>query len=106
MSHVLQTFDRARTDGAAVKTHLRLGLAAVLLAGGCASAPEPAQPDVHATVHKSPNDTREYRSLTLPNRLKVLLVSDPNTDKAAASLVVQRGSFHEPEDRPGIAHFL
>ena len=57
-------------------------------------------------VRKSPNDSRDYRYLELPNELRVLLVSDPETDLAAASLVVFRGSMHEPDDRVGIAHFL
>ena len=59
-----------------------------------------------ATVRKSPNDNREYRYLVLSNKLKVLLVSDTEADKAAAALSVYRGSFHEPDDRPGLAHFL
>ena len=31
------------------------------------------------TPPKSPNDDREYRHITLPNKLQVLLVSDPTT---------------------------
>jgi secreted Zn-dependent insulinase-like peptidase len=57
-------------------------------------------------IRKSPNDAREYRYQVLENGLRVLLVSDPDTDKAAASLVVFRGSYHEPEAYPGLAHFL
>ena len=58
------------------------------------------------TIRKSPNDDRDYRYLTLANGLRVLLVSDKDTDKAAASLVALRGSIHEPQDYPGLAHFL
>jgi secreted Zn-dependent insulinase-like peptidase len=57
-------------------------------------------------IVKSPNDHRSYRYLTLDNSLQVLLVSDPDADKAAASLVVFRGSYHEPSGFPGLAHFL
>jgi insulysin len=57
-------------------------------------------------IRKSPNDDRDYRYVTLDNGLQVLLVSDPTTDKAAASLVVFRGSYHEPAEYPGLAHFL
>ena len=60
----------------------------------------------YVTPRKSPNDRRDYRYLTLDNQLKVLLVSDPETDKSAAALSVYRGSFHEPDSRPGLAHFL
>jgi len=57
-------------------------------------------------VAKSPNDDRDYRYLVLDNKLRVLLVSDPETDKAAASLTVLRGSYDEPPEYPGLAHFL
>lgn len=60
----------------------------------------------NATIHKSPNDTREYQSFTLNNQLRVLVISDPDSTKAAASLDVNVGSGANPEDRPGLAHFL
>lgn len=58
------------------------------------------------TVIQSPNDQREYRSLTLDNGLNVILVSDSDGDKAAASLAVNVGSGDDPKDRQGLAHFL
>jgi insulysin len=58
------------------------------------------------TVVKSPNDQRQYESFVLPNQLKVLLVSDPSTDKAAAALDVFVGSNSDPQRWPGLAHFL
>lgn len=57
-------------------------------------------------IEKSPNDTRDYRYLELANGLKVVLISDEKADKAAASLTVFRGSFDDPSDRLGLAHFL
>ena len=51
-------------------------------------------------------DDREYRYLHLPNELKVILISDMEADKAAASLSVSVGSAQDPEDREGLAHFL
>ena len=51
-------------------------------------------------------DTRSYRIITLENGLTALLVSDPDTDKAAASLDVNIGSFAEPTRALGLAHFL
>lgn len=54
----------------------------------------------------SPLDTRTYRSLTLQNQLRVLLVSDSASDKAAASLDVSVGNFSDPNELPGLAHFL
>lgn len=57
-------------------------------------------------VYRSPNDNRQYRALTLENGLHVLLVSDLDTDKSAASLNVHVGSFQNPPEREGLAHFL
>ncbi|MCI0510839.1 secreted Zn-dependent insulinase-like peptidase [Chromohalobacter marismortui] len=54
----------------------------------------------------SPNDMRHYRALTLDNGLEVLLVSDPQADKAAAAMNVAVGSMSNPDDVPGLAHFL
>jgi insulysin len=54
----------------------------------------------------SKNDPRSYRYLVLPNGLRVILVSDPKADKAAAALSVSVGSFSDPEEIPGLAHFL
>lgn len=59
-----------------------------------------------AEVVKSPNDDRSYESLELDNGLKVLLISDPETDKAAAALDVNVGNGSDPESREGLAHFL
>jgi insulysin len=58
------------------------------------------------TVVKSPNDQRQYESFVLANQLRVLLVSDPSTDKAAAALDVFVGSTSDPQRWPGLAHFL
>lgn len=57
-------------------------------------------------IHQSRSDHRKYRHLTLANGLQVLLISDPEADKSAASLSVNFGSFQNPEDRQGLAHFL
>ena len=57
-------------------------------------------------IEKSASDQRSYRSFTLENQLQVLVISDPETDKAAASLDIDVGSADNPVERPGIAHFL
>ena len=64
----------------------------------------PVQAD--SSIVKSPNDQRLYRSFSLPNQMKVLVISDPEADKAAASLDVNAGSNANPEGREGLAHFL
>mmetsp|Transcript_23631 Transcript_23631/g.37719 ORF Transcript_23631/g.37719 Transcript_23631/m.37719 type:complete len:1069 (+) Transcript_23631:271-3477(+) len=57
-------------------------------------------------VEISRTDLRSYRPVTLGNKLEVLLVSDPKTDKAAAAMDVYVGHFSDPHDVPGLAHFL
>ncbi len=57
-------------------------------------------------IIQSQNDKRQYQAFTLGNGLKVLIISDSETKKAAASLDVFVGSASDPEDRAGLAHFL
>ncbi|MDP0589791.1 MAG: insulinase family protein [Candidatus Endonucleobacter bathymodioli] len=57
-------------------------------------------------IVKSPADPRDYRHVTLPSGLRVLLISDPDTDKAAVAVDVGVGSYDDPNSRLGLAHFL
>ncbi|PXX88757.1 peptidase M16 [Marinobacter vulgaris] len=58
------------------------------------------------TPVKSPNDDNQYRYVQLDNQLRVLLISAPDSDKAAASMNVAVGSGDDPADREGLSHFL
>lgn len=57
-------------------------------------------------IHKSDLDDRQYRAVTLPNRMKMLLVSDTLSRKAAVAMNVSVGYSSDPEDFPGLAHLL
>ncbi|XP_004300711.1 PREDICTED: insulin-degrading enzyme-like [Fragaria vesca subsp. vesca] len=72
-------------------------------------------------VIKSPNDKKLYRLITLENGLTALLLHDPDiypqpghtlkggafqTKKAAAAMFVGMGSFSDPPEAQGLAHFL
>ncbi|XVF07225.1 hypothetical protein REPUB_Repub06bG0120200 [Reevesia pubescens] len=57
-------------------------------------------------IIKPRTDKREYRRIILSNSLQVLLISDPDTDKCAASMNVGVGSFCDPDGLEGLAHFL
>jgi len=105
-------------------------LAALLFAGllaGCAtepgeapagdeaaaSAPMDVPPPIAAPDAPPPEaprrpaiDERDYAFARLDNGLDALLISDPEADKAAAALSVATGSFADPADRQGLAHFL
>ena len=61
--------------------------------------------EIYNDIIVSVEDKRQYRGLLLKNGLKVLLVSDPTTDKSAAALDVHVGHLSDPPDLPGLAHF-
>lgn len=75
-------------------------LTPITLTACVTTSQSPVQP------HQSPNDDRQYRLLTLDNQLQVLLISDPSSPKAAASLDVNVGHGDNPPEREGLAHFL
>ncbi|CAH0553954.1 unnamed protein product [Brassicogethes aeneus] len=56
-------------------------------------------------ITKSQEDKRSYRGLELANNMKILLVSDPNTDKSAAAMDVNVGYLSDPKGIYGLAHF-
>ncbi|XP_020273588.1 insulin-degrading enzyme-like 2 [Asparagus officinalis] len=57
-------------------------------------------------IFKPRIDKHEYRRIVISNSLEALLISDPDTDKAAASMVVSVGYFSDPDGLEGLAHFL
>lgn len=58
------------------------------------------------TIRKSDKDTRQYQAIRLDNGMTVLLVSDPQAVKSLSALVVPVGSLEDPDDHPGLAHYL
>ena len=81
------------------------------------------------SIIKSPTDLKDYKLIQLENGLKALLISDTTYDlkkldqeelevengatnsqtglkKSAASLRIEVGSYSDPEELPGLAHFL
>ena len=57
-------------------------------------------------ITKSANDLREYYYEKLDNDLKLLVVSDPKAQRAAAAVDVYVGSSAEQDEFLGLAHFL
>lgn len=74
----------------------------LLLIAYCAAP----QADLSQLPVKASTDHSEYRHLVLDNDLRVVLLSDPDLNKSSASLVAGVGSYNDPEDRAGLAHFL
>ena len=91
---------------------LRLGGVAcsvILIFTGALTACEPVGSDLAGaggSVVSSPNDSRAYRLIALENDMEVMLVSDPAAEKSAAALSIGVGAASDPEDYPGMAHYL
>ncbi|RMX66733.1 hypothetical protein DD238_003016 [Peronospora effusa] len=51
-------------------------------------------------------DERKYETFFLSNSLQVLVISDPKTEKSAAAMDIHVGHQSDPEELPGLAHFL
>ncbi len=49
---------------------------------------------------------RKSTKIRLSNGLEAYLVSDPGVDQSAAALAVEAGSWSDPAEYPGMAHFL
>lgn len=49
---------------------------------------------------------RKTAKISLSNGLQAYLISDPKAEQSAASLAVQVGSWSNPQEFPGMAHFL
>jgi len=49
---------------------------------------------------------RSVGKIVLKNGLQVFLISDPGIDQSAAGLAVESGSWQDPAEYPGMAHFL
>ena len=57
-------------------------------------------------IIKSSNDNRIYKNIILPNKLEALLIYDPDINTGAACMTVHVGHYNDPDDYPGLAHFL
>mmetsp|Transcript_11745 Transcript_11745/g.25855 ORF Transcript_11745/g.25855 Transcript_11745/m.25855 type:complete len:1265 (-) Transcript_11745:355-4149(-) len=69
------------------------------------AAPDPVA-IAQEIMDKPKGDSRTYMVTTFANGLEVLAVEDQNSLSSALAVSVQSGSFDDPEDFPGLAHFL
>jgi insulysin len=49
---------------------------------------------------------RKVEKIRLKNGINAYLISDPETKQSAAGLAVEAGSWQDPKEYPGMAHFL
>ncbi|KAL1507929.1 hypothetical protein AB1Y20_007533 [Prymnesium parvum] len=69
------------------------------------ATPAPPRAPQRFAVASSPLDRRLYRALRLPNGLHAFLCSDGAEARAAAAVNVHVGSYADPDEWPGLAHF-
>ena len=62
-------------------------------------------PSIIKSIEKSKSDKFDCLIKILPNGIKALLVSDPDSDKSSAALAVNVGSLTDSPDELGLAHF-
>ncbi|KAI5152334.1 insulysin [Enteropsectra breve] len=51
-------------------------------------------------------DSNQYKALILDNGVKALLISNPEFTKSSCAVSVGIGSYNDPHEHPGLAHFL
>ncbi|KTW26034.1 hypothetical protein T552_03303 [Pneumocystis carinii B80] len=56
-------------------------------------------------IKKPDTDPSSYKLIELTNRLRVLLISNPDTLRSGAALDVKVGHYSDPDGIPGVAHF-
>jgi insulysin len=57
-------------------------------------------------IYTSKIDKKSYRFLELPNKLKILIIEDNTLNYASAAMNVNTGSWNDPDEFEGLAHFL
>ncbi|MCH8529465.1 MAG: insulinase family protein [Saccharospirillum sp.] len=83
-----------------------VGVVAALASAGVFVWKGPAPAINASNITVSPYEERVFHAYELNNGLSVLLVSDPESEKAAAAMNVSVGSWSDPDDIQGMAHFL
>lgn len=57
-------------------------------------------------IKKSPNDNRDYVFEKLKNGCEIMAIYSPTVSFSIASLLVQVGTYNDPDNYEGLAHFL
>lgn len=57
-------------------------------------------------IHTPSLQSRKTSKIRLSNNLEAWIISDPEAEQSAGALLVNVGSWHDPIEYPGTAHFL
>jgi hypothetical protein len=90
------------TAATAEKRNQRAFFALRAIATAAAQRLEESSSSSAVIIEKSPADLRDYRYLTLENGMHVALVSDKESDSAAACLTLNVGHMQDPADLAGM----
>ncbi|MYA16903.1 MAG: hypothetical protein F4Z28_09105 [Gammaproteobacteria bacterium] len=66
----------------------------------------PVEPPPPVEPIKSPNDKRDTATSCCRTTFARSLIHAPGSDRAAAAVSIARGSDHDPDEHPGLAHFV
>lgn len=77
----------------------------LLLLANVVSAVTVVENEIELPILTPSLQERKTLKLRLDNGLEAYLISDPNSDKSGAALSVQVGSWSDPVEYPGLAHF-
>lgn len=83
-----------------------LGLFQACTPAGDGPTSSPKTPVNPTTATEKNEKDRSQTTFVLPNGLEVLVVSSPKFTKASAAMAVPVGSWSDPEEHQGLAHFL
>jgi insulysin len=87
---------------------MRKLIAALLITGSLFSAPayERVEDKNPLKILTPALAERKTAKIRLSNGLEAYLISDPGVHESAAALAVEAGSWQDPKEYPGMAHFL
>lgn len=88
-----------------MKAALSLTAICMLATAGLSASYEEIEDLSNLPLLNSDLKERQTGKIRLSNGLEALLISDPNADQSAAALAVNAGSWHDPDEYPGMAHF-
>ncbi len=80
-------------------------LLSLILMTNCLFAVTEVKDEIPVPILTPSLQERQFLKLRLDNGLEAYLISDPAVDKSGAALSVNVGSFSDPDDFPGLAHF-
>jgi len=83
-----------------------VGLSLLSCTGKVTVQQPPAENDIHSVRLEKDYGKRKVVNYKLPNKLEVLLISDPSVNKSAAAMDVRIGSQAQPKDHLGLPHYL